>query len=124
MENKELRNLIREGFEDTIKEMVNEEEKSSRYMFISNLKQMCQQAKELLEYDEEMLEDVLNNGHDWAADHVATAKESLDQVYDFFKNKNNSKETESDEEQELEEGNGISQTIRRGMNKKPINYRK
>jgi hypothetical protein len=28
----------------------------------------------------------LENGHDWAQDHVATAKENMDQIFDFFMN--------------------------------------
>jgi hypothetical protein len=38
----------------------------------------------LLQMDEDMLEDLLNNGHDWAADHIAEAKNNMDQVFDFI----------------------------------------
>jgi len=40
----------------------------------------------LLNMDPQMIENVLDNGHDWAQDHIATAKESIDQVFDFFMN--------------------------------------
>jgi hypothetical protein len=45
---------------------------------------MMRQARMLLQMDEDMLEDLLNNGHDWAADHIAEAKNNMDQVFDFI----------------------------------------
>ena len=56
----------------------------TRYMFFSNLEQMMRQARMLLQMDEDMLEDLLNNGHDWAADHITEAKNNMDQVFDFI----------------------------------------
>ena len=61
-----------------------EEPNDTRYMFFSNLEQMMRQARMLLQMDEDMLEDLLNNGHDWAADHIAEAKNNMDQVFDFI----------------------------------------
>jgi hypothetical protein len=63
------------------------EERSSRYMFFSNLEQIHRQAAMLLEMDENMLEQILNNGHDWAQDHISEAKNNMDQVFDFIMNK-------------------------------------
>jgi dsDNA-specific endonuclease/ATPase MutS2 len=63
------------------------EERSSRYMFFSNLEQIHRQAAMLMEMDEMMLEQILENGHDWAQDHVAEAKNNMDQVFDFIMNK-------------------------------------
>ena len=64
-----------------------QEQKSDRYMFFSNLQQIRRQMDILLEMDPSMIEEVLEDGHDWAQDHIATAKESIDQVFDFFMNK-------------------------------------
>jgi hypothetical protein len=61
----------------------------TRYMFFSNLEQMMRQAKMLLDMDEDAIEDLLNNGHDWAADHIAEAKNNMDQVFDFIMNEMN-----------------------------------
>jgi hypothetical protein len=61
-----------------------EDYNDTRYMFFSNLEQMMRQARMLLQMDEDMLEDLLNNGHDWAADHIAEAKNNMDQVFDFI----------------------------------------
>lgn len=69
----------------------NEEEGSpTRYMFFSNLEQIRRQAGLLLDLDEDKIEAILNSGHDWAADHIATAKESFDQVFDFLMNETKS----------------------------------
>jgi hypothetical protein len=63
-----------------------EEQQNERYMFFSNLEQIRRQMDILLNMDPQMIENVLDNGHDWAQDHIATAKESIDQVFDFFMN--------------------------------------
>jgi hypothetical protein len=60
--------------------------RSNRYMFFSNLQQMRRQCDLLLDLDEEMVESILNNGHDWAQDHIAEAKNNMDQVFDFIMN--------------------------------------
>ena len=61
-------------------------EQSDRYMFFSNLEQMKRQCEILLGEDREMIESILDNGHDWAQDHIAEAKNNLDQVFDFLMN--------------------------------------
>ena len=62
------------------------EEKSQRYMFFSNLEQMRRQCDILLDFDRNMVESILDNGHDWAQDHIAEAKNNMDQVFDFLMN--------------------------------------
>ena len=69
---------------------IKEDKDSSRYMFFSNLEQIRRQAGLLLDMDEEEIEKILENGHDWAQDHIATAKESIDQVFDFLMNETKS----------------------------------
>jgi dsDNA-specific endonuclease/ATPase MutS2 len=63
-----------------------ENKRSSRYMFFSNLEQMRRQCDLLLDLDEEMVESILENGHDWAQDHISEAKNNMDQVFDFIMN--------------------------------------
>ena len=74
-----------------IKQVLREEHESSRYMFFSNLQQMKRQCEILLDMDHNMVEDILNHGHDWAQDHISEAKNNMDQVFDFLMN-----ETERD----------------------------
>jgi len=68
-----------------IKKVINEQ-KSGRYMFFSNLEQMRRQCDLLLDLAENMVESILENGHDWAQDHIAEAKNNMDQVFDFIMN--------------------------------------
>jgi hypothetical protein len=68
-----------------------DEKRSSRYMFFSNLEQMRRQCDLLLDMDHDMIEEILENGHDWAQDHISEAKNNMDQVFDFLMN-----ETERD----------------------------
>lgn len=55
------------------------------YMFFANLETILSQVSELLNLDENEVDDLLSNGHDWAEDHIAAAKENISQVYDFLK---------------------------------------
>jgi hypothetical protein len=65
---------------------LSEQQESENYMFFSNLKQIARQCKMLLEMDEEMIDQILQDGHDWADDHVSEAKTNMDQVFDFIMN--------------------------------------
>ena len=65
------------------------EDRSSRYMFFSNLEQMRRQCDLLLDLDQNMVESILEHGHDWAQDHIAEAKNNMDQVFDFIMNESN-----------------------------------
>jgi hypothetical protein len=80
-----LRGLIKEALSD---EMASKG-LTENYMFFSNLKQMKRQIELLMELDEMEVEDILQNGHDWADDHIAVAKNNLDQVFDFIMNETN-----------------------------------
>jgi hypothetical protein len=77
-----------ENLNRIIRKVLREEEnkRSSRYMFFSNLEQMRRQCDLLLDLDHSMVEDILENGHDWAQDHIAEAKNNMDQVFDFLMN--------------------------------------
>ena len=90
-----MRNLDR-----LIKQVLIEEHDSSRYMFFSNLEQMKRQCEILLDMDHNEIESILENGHDWAQDHIATAKESIDQVFDFIMNEEN-----GDDDEDFEDDN-------------------
>ena len=61
-------------------------EEPSNYMFFSNLQQIKRQCDMMMEMDPHMIDDILNNGHDWADDHVTEAKTNMDQVFDFLMN--------------------------------------
>ena len=68
-----------------VKKILNEQ-KGERYMFFSNLEQIRRQCDILLKMDENMIESILDNGHDWAQDHISESKNNMDQVFDFLMN--------------------------------------
>jgi hypothetical protein len=87
--------------ESDISRLVNKvlkEQESPNYMFFSNLEQLIRQANLLLELNPEVIDDILLNGHDWAADHITVAKENLDQVFDFMMNQIKGKDHEDEGE--------------------------
>lgn len=71
-----------------VKKVIKEEGEpnTQRYMFFSNLEQMKRQCEILLEMDHQEVESILDNGHDWAQDHISEAKNNMDQVFDFIMN--------------------------------------
>jgi len=68
-----------------VKKVLSEQEPQN-YMFFSNLKQMKRQLEMMMEMDPSMIDQILQNGHDWADDHISEAKTNIDQVFDFLKN--------------------------------------
>ena len=86
-----------ENLDNIIKRVIKEthEEKSSRYMFFSNLEQMKRQCEMLLDLDQNMIESILEHGHDWAQDHIAEAKNNIDQVFDFIMNESKKGESQT-----------------------------
>lgn len=83
-----MRNIIKK---------VLQEEYSSRYMFFQNIEQIKRQCEILLEMDETEITDILEDGHDWAQDHIAEAKNNMDQVFDFIMNEVKSEDNILDE---------------------------
>jgi hypothetical protein len=77
-----------ENINRIIRKVLKEEEgrRTNRYMFFSNLEQMKRQCEMLLDMDQDEIESILENGHDWAQDHIAEAKNNMDQVFDFIMN--------------------------------------
>ena len=95
--------LTERDLNNLVKKVLKEEQESENYMFFSNLKQIARQCKMLLEMDEEMVDQILQDGHDWADDHVSEAKTNMDQVFDFIMNEKNKMEQYVDYE-EMTEG--------------------
>jgi hypothetical protein len=75
----DLNNLVKRILDEQMEEPAN-------YMFFSNLQQIKRQCDMMLKMDPHMIDDILNNGHDWADDHVTEAKTNMDQVFDFLMN--------------------------------------
>ena len=62
-----------------------EHEGGENYMFFANLENIHKSTEELMELDRDVVDELLENGHDWAEDHLAAAKEDILQVYEWLK---------------------------------------
>ena len=71
------------------KVLTEQEQEQTNYMFFSNLEQIKRQCEMMLEMDPHQIDSLIQNGHDWADDHISEAKTNIDQVFDFFKNEMN-----------------------------------
>ena len=58
----------------------------SNYMFFGNLKIIKKYVDAMLQMDANQVQEILSNGHDWAADHIATSKDDVQEVGDFLMN--------------------------------------
>ena len=95
--------LTEKDLSHLVKRVLSEQQETENYMFFSNLKQIARQCKMLLEMDEEMIDQILQDGHDWADDHVSESKTNMDQVFDFMMNEKRKMEQYVDYE-EMTEG--------------------
>ena len=82
-----------------IKRVLNEggDMETNRYMFFSNLEQIKRQCEILLDMDVNEISQILDNGHDWADDHISEAKNNMDQVFDFLMKENQHEGYEDDD---------------------------
>jgi hypothetical protein len=77
-----------------ITKIINENKMTENYMFFSNLQQIHRQCEMLMKMDPQELDQIIQNGHDWADDHVSEAKNNMDQVFDFFMNETKRKDSQ------------------------------
>jgi GTPase involved in cell partitioning and DNA repair len=82
MKRSELKQIIKEEIEAVL---VNN--KADNYMFFQNLKTIKDEVEELMKMDKDKIEALLSDGHDWASDHIATSKDDVEEVHNFFKTK-------------------------------------
>lgn len=82
---KKIVKLTENDLSNLVKKVL-EEQQQENYMFFSNLKQIKRQCEMLLNMDPSMIDNILQDGHDWADDHVSEAKTNMDQVFDFIMN--------------------------------------
>jgi hypothetical protein len=101
---KKIVKLTESDLNRIVKKVINEQEvEQANYMFFSNLKQMKRQIEMIMEMDPDMIDNIIQNGHDWADDHISEAKTNMDQVFDFLKNEIE-KESEYVDYEDINEG--------------------
>jgi len=74
---------------------VAEEENESNYMFFSNLRRVKELSDMILSMDKSKIDSLLNDGHDWANDHISSAKTGVEHVFGFFNDELKTPVTES-----------------------------
>ena len=58
---------------------------SSHFLsFFNNLKTIKDRVDHMLSLDPEKVDKMLQNGHDWANDHIATSKDDVEEVYNWL----------------------------------------
>lgn len=60
-------------------------EEVENYMFFQNLKTIKEHVDKLLSRSPEEMDEILKK-HDWASEHISTAKDDLEEVSNFFMN--------------------------------------
>lgn len=55
------------------------------YMFFKNLSAIKHYIEEIEKMDPDQLDDMLKRGHDWAADHIATSKDDIQEVAEWVR---------------------------------------
>lgn len=58
-------------------------ESSNNYMFWQNLKGIHDDATEILGMDQQQVDALIADGHQWAVEHVITSKDDVEEVYHF-----------------------------------------
>jgi hypothetical protein len=77
---------------NNFKSPITESASTKNYMFFQNLETMKEAIDNMLKMDKELVDKILENGHDWANDHISTSKDDIEEVYNFLKTKINSKD--------------------------------
>lgn len=92
--------LSERDVESLVKKIMKEStnDRLENYMFFQNLKDIKENIETLLSMDETEVDQILSNGHDWATEHIATAKDDIEEVTDFLKHR------KVNESQNLQEG--------------------
>jgi len=107
-----------------VKRVLSEQEiETSNYMFFSNLKQMKRQIEMIMEMDPNMIDDIIQNGHDWADDHISEAKTNIDQVFDFLKNEMD-RESQYIDYEDIQESNEITEKTKKNVPTNPSLWKK
>jgi hypothetical protein len=59
---------------------------TDNYMFFQNLKNIKKMVDAMLQLDPAQVDQMLSDGHGWAADHIATSKDDVEEVGGFLMN--------------------------------------
>lgn len=78
------------------------------YMFFKNLYAMQKCIEEMMSMDKEKVDELLENGHDWASDHITSAKDDVQEVFDWLRYEIENYEGEEHDHEDDEDHDGIT----------------
>jgi len=89
-------------FVDGGEEEGHHEGEEKNYMFFKNLYTMKRCIDEIMAMDKEQVDEMIEKGHDWASDHISSAKDDLQEVSDWLRYEidNHDDEEEGHDDQE------------------------
>lgn len=61
-----------------------EQEELKHYMFFSNLKSIKEKVEAMLAMDPNEVDRMLDDGHDWASDHISSSRDDVEEVYNWI----------------------------------------
>jgi hypothetical protein len=67
-----------------LREDSEESEEVKNYMFFSNLKAIKEKVDKLLQIDPKKLDKMIEDGHDWASDHISSSRDDIEEVYNWI----------------------------------------
>jgi hypothetical protein len=77
------------------------------YMFFKNLYTMKRCIEDMMAMDKEQVDELIERGHDWASDHISSAKDDLQEVSDWLRYEIDNHEGDHGDDDEDEEGDDI-----------------
>ncbi len=76
-----------EHHHEEIPSQMDHSDETTSYMFFTNIQTIHRLVSEMLQFDKQSVNTLLNDGHNWAEDHLSVAKESVGHVFNFLTNK-------------------------------------
>ena len=73
------------------------------YMFFKNLYTMKRCIEDMMDMDKEQVDELIERGHDWASDHISSAKDDLQEVSDWLRYEIDNHEGDHGDDDEDEE---------------------
>lgn len=81
------------------------------YMFFQNLASIKHYIDEIMKMNPDDVDNLIKNGHDWAADHIATSKDDIQEVADWIRNEMEGGEEPEESGEEMIEPENIEVEI-------------
>jgi hypothetical protein len=90
-------------FVDGGEEEGHHEGEEKNYMFFKNLYTMKRCIDEIMAMDKEQVDEMIEKGHDWASDHISSAKDDLQEVSDWLRYEIDNHDDEEGEDDDQED---------------------